>query len=164
MSHLKHSGLSKSGTDTTSLLHIVAGKVVVKIREKLGVDNLKANVWPFREQGFEHLACDVKNGVDIYSITICAAGKTSIQPVREKSLELELFDMAEALHFAGIVTTALSSSIELGSQANEVNQELLSEPLGEGKTNGKLDLWPVSGIARYPNKMVVKTGAGRSQD
>lgn len=138
-SYLPASGFTHTHLD----VHSWAGKVVGLARSVFGEERVTARLWAYREQGRQHLSCDlcVKGNSKIsLPITICAEGKHYFPDIKGGAAEADTYDMAEALHLAGLITEALNATIEVGLKCNEINEEILEEPLSEGQTNGKVDL------------------------
>ncbi|HIF0756558.1 TPA: hypothetical protein ACXYP6_005050 [Escherichia coli] len=70
-------------------------------------------------------------------VTISAVERQMLEYLDEP----EVFDMAEALHLAGLITKALDAKVIIGLGRNEVNPDVLAKPLGEGHSNGEINLW-----------------------
>lgn len=45
------------------------------------------------------------------------------------------------LELAGLITKALDAKVIIGLGRNEVNPDVLAKPLGEGHSNGEINLW-----------------------
>ena len=125
-------------TFTRTELHAAAGAIVARAREKFGDSaEIQAGLWSYREQGCSFLSCDLSVGDNYMPLTICAAGRYQLSYIDEP----EVFDMAEAIHLAGIVITALGAKMTIGRQVNEVNPDVLQRPMKPDETNGRMNLW-----------------------
>lgn len=127
-------------TETNTELHKCAGAIVKHAKNFTGQPT--AYIWAYREQGREFLSCDIcfDNNKWI-PITICAEGEYSFHYSNTICDEPDVSDMAEAIHLAGIITSALDAKIILGRHQNEVNHDVLQRPLESGETNGCINLW-----------------------
>lgn len=143
-SYPKSNYLPSSGfTKTDKIHHQWAGDVVKEARSLFGGDGLpvKAHVWAYRESGYDHLSCDLFSGDKVFPVTICIAGEACFPIILGGAAEADAYDMPDALHIAGIISTALAAEVVLGRNRNEVNEDLLAEPLMPGETNGVIELW-----------------------
>ncbi len=138
-----YSALGASGfTFTRTELYNTASKIIKHSRHHFEESKIRANLWAYREQGYEHISCELfsdDNTKKYLSITICAGGETDF----DHWDELTVVDMTEALHLIGIVLTAINASISCGKVNNEINESILSKPLTNYETNGKIDLNPI---------------------
>ncbi|HBW0966177.1 TPA: hypothetical protein MEE01_005646 [Klebsiella pneumoniae] len=137
---LKISLIDPSGfTETNKELHGCAGKIVKRAKEVFKSEPVAAEVWSYRWGGYNIISCDLCSLDQKISmpITISAVERQMLEYFDEP----EVFDMAEALHLVGIVTQALGANIKIGLGGNEVNPDVLSSPLKEGATNGRIHLW-----------------------
>lgn len=136
-----YSELSSSGfTHTSIVLHLAAKVIVNNARALFKNNKIYAHIYSYREQDYEHLACDLfikKDQHQTMPITICAAKKSFFDCWDEP----DVIDMTEAVHLVGIITTALSATIICGLHRNEVNHAVLDQPLKGNETNGKMDLF-----------------------
>ncbi len=138
----KISRLEPSGfTETNSALHECAGKIVSNARELFKSEPVIAQVWSYRWGGYDTISCDLFTAEreDCMPVTITATGRQMLDYLDEP----DVFDMAEALHLAGMITKALDAKVIIGLGKNEVNTALLSKPLTDGHTNGEINLWSV---------------------
>tara|TARA_B100000614_G_scaffold219761_1_gene206078 strand:+ start:718 stop:1164 length:447 start_codon:yes stop_codon:yes gene_type:complete len=141
---VKNSDLPASGfTRTNTKLHQWAKHLVLKARSMFGGDEIFAAVWAYREQGYDHLSCDLFNKDKSKSlpVTICSCGEYYFQDVKGGTAEADVHDMPEAIHLAGIITQALNAIVKVGLGKNEVNPEALAAPMREGQTNVPIDLF-----------------------
>jgi hypothetical protein len=137
---LKMSRLDPSGfTETNKDLHVCAEKIVKRAKEIFKAEPVMAHVWSYRWGGYNMISCDLSSLDQKISmpITISAVERQMLEYFDEP----DVFDMAEALHIVGIVTQALDAKIKIGLGRNEVNPAVLSSPLKEGETNGRIYLW-----------------------
>ncbi|EKN4845613.1 hypothetical protein [Yersinia sp. 2105 StPb PI] len=137
---LKISRLDPSGfTETNKALHDCAGAVVKKAKELFKSEPVMAQVWSYRWGGYDMISCD------LYSQDRTVSMPVTISAVERQMLEYldepEVFDMAEAVHLAGLITKALDAKVIVGLWRNEVNPDVLTKPLGEGYSNGEINLW-----------------------
>ncbi len=137
-----NSYLPASGfTETNTRLHEWASKVVAEAKRRFEDNQIKARVWSYREQGRQFLSCDlfcIDESIDIcMPITICAEGEYCF----EVEDEVDVIDLAEAVHLSGIITKALNVVVELGLGKNEINEQVLVSPLTGQQTNGHINLW-----------------------
>jgi hypothetical protein len=132
------SGFTKTNTE----LHTWAGKLVSKIKNKFKEIEITAHVATYREQGREHLSCDLINVEHNISmpITICAEGDYYL-PLDTDMSEADVHDMTEATHLAGLITQAVNAKVILGRLVNEINPEVLANPLRENQTNDHINIW-----------------------
>ncbi|CDL86680.1 hypothetical protein [Xenorhabdus cabanillasii] len=138
--YLKISRLEPSGfTETNKELHDCAGKIVKEAKALFKSAPITAEVWPYRYGGELMISCDLfledDSSINL-PITICACKSQGFD-----YSEPNVFDMAEALHLAGLITKALNAKVIIGLGGNEVNPDVLEKPLTVGQTNGKINLW-----------------------
>ena len=129
-------GLPASGfTNTTKDAWTWAEGVANEAR-KILKGNINVKVWAYREQETECLSCDFSDEHgNIYPITLQAVGEHDFS-----FGDPYVPDMAEAMHMAGIVIRNMSAHIEIGQHKNEINEDVLSRPLLQEETNGKIKL------------------------
>lgn len=136
----KVSRLEPSGfTETNKALHDCAGEIVKKAKEIFKSKPVIAQVWSYRWGGYDMISCD------LFSQDRTVSMPVTISAVERQMLEYfdepEVFDMAEAVHLAGLITKALDAKVIVGLGRNEVNPDVLTKPLEEGQTNGVINLW-----------------------
>ena len=133
--------LPASGFTKTNMAHHQwVGKVVKEALTLFGERPVKARVWAYRESEYHHLSCDLFAGDSLFPVTICACGESYLHDVMDGGAEADVCDMPDALHIAGMIVRALSADVELGLGQNEVNQQVLAQPLSPGQTNGPINL------------------------
>jgi hypothetical protein len=145
----KQSRLEPSGfTETSAALHECAGRIVAMAKAYFAGAPVEAHLWAYRWQDCEILSCDLlsENAANAIPLTITAAGRQMLYwmdmpDVPEESKELEVFDMTEAAHLAGLIIQALDATVTVGRTNNEVNEAVLPAPLPAGHTNGRINLW-----------------------
>src|SRR5690554_4619522 len=125
-------------THTHAAAHAWVGRVVRAARQELGDAVVTAGVSAYREQGREHLSCDLHSlsSDKWFPITLCAEGEHEFLDVKGGGAEADVYDMAEALHLAGLIATALDAHVSIGRHQNEINENVLESPLEPGHTNG----------------------------
>ena len=129
-------------THTHIAAHTWVGKVVRAARNELGNAPVVAGISPYREQGREHLSCDLHSPSNEkwFPVTLCAEGEHEFPDVKGGAAEADVYDMAEALHVAGMISAAMNASISLGRRQNEVNEAVMASPLPPEHTNGPISL------------------------
>jgi hypothetical protein len=133
--------LPSSGFTKTSVAHHQwVGKVVKEARALFGEQPVRARMWSYRESGYDYLSCDLFAGDASLPVTICACGEAYLPEVTGGAAEADVCDMPDALHVAGMIARALSADVELGLGQNEVNDQVLAQPLSPGQTNGPINL------------------------
>ncbi|HIA2852043.1 TPA: hypothetical protein ACWP1P_004812 [Escherichia coli] len=140
------SRLEPSGfTETNKALHDCAGDIVKKAKELFKSEPVIAQVWSYRWGGYSMISCDLFSQDRTVSmpVTISAVERQMVEYPAESEVftEVEVFDMAEALHLAGLITQALDAQIIIGLGRNEVNPDVLAKPLEEDHLNGEINLW-----------------------
>lgn len=141
---LKTSHLDPSGfTKTNNELHDCAGKIVRYAKEKFKKERVIARVWAYRFEGCNMMACDLftQDRSVTMPVTISAVERQMLDDLDEP----EVFDIAEAIHLVGLITQALDAKVIVGLGRNETNHQVLALPLGEGHTNGAINLWQSEG-------------------
>jgi len=135
------SELPPSGfTVTNTKLHKAAGRIVEQARHHFGDSSLKACVWAYRHDDCLMLSCDLfAEGDEKKSmpVTITASEELELSSWDEP----EVYDMAEAVHLAGLITKALDAKVIIGRGSNETNPAVLIKPLEDKQTNGEIYLW-----------------------
>lgn len=134
-----HSELSASGFNFTETETYKAAKLIAfNARQLLGDGKINSKLWSYREYNCEHLSCELftMDSDARCSITLCARKENDF----EIWDELDVVDMAEALHLISIALASLDASLSFGNLNNETNIEILSRPLINPETNGKIDL------------------------
>ncbi|NPE55899.1 hypothetical protein HLB25_10295 [Dickeya dadantii] len=134
------SRLDPSGfTETNKDLHDCAGAIVKKAKEIFKSEPVIAQVWSYRWDGYSMISCDLfsQDRTVGMPVTISAVGRQMFKVLDEP----DVFDMAEAVHLAGLITKALDAKVIVGLGRNEVNPDVLAKPLGEGHSNGEINLW-----------------------
>ncbi|ABS45656.1 MULTISPECIES: hypothetical protein [Yersinia pseudotuberculosis complex] len=137
---LKISDLDSSGLTRTNIaLHEITGKMVAEVRKQFGSSPLTGHLWAYRHGEAEILCCDLycKESDTHMPFTITATG---IQRFRGTD-EPYVYDMAEAVHLAGLLIRALDVTVEVGRGSNEVNPAVLVNQLSKNRTNGPINLW-----------------------
>lgn len=136
----KVSRLEPSGfTETNKALHDCAGEIVRKAKAMFKSEPVIAQVWSYRWGGYGMISCDLFSQDRTVSmpVTISAVERQMLEYLDEP----EVFDMAEAVHLAGLITKALDAKVIVGLGRNEVNPDVLTKPLGKDHTNGEINLW-----------------------
>ncbi|MCL6336287.1 hypothetical protein EXT65_21065 [Pectobacterium carotovorum subsp. carotovorum] len=135
LSHLEPSGF----TETNKELHDCAGKIVKKAKEKFKDEPVITKVWAYRFGGYNMISCDLftQDRSVTMPVTISAVERQMLDDLDEP----DVFDMAEAVHLVGLITQALDATVIVGLGRNEINPHVLAQPLGEGHTNGAINLW-----------------------
>ncbi|MCP3942912.1 MAG: hypothetical protein GY710_15690 [Desulfobacteraceae bacterium] len=142
---VKCSELGTSGfTYTNTDLHRWCGELVKKVRAVFKDERPIARICAYRVvdvgvEDFEALACDFyseEHEERRVSVTLQAVGCYDFS-----TEDACVQDMTEAVHAVGLMTQALKPEIRIGRGQNEVNESVLAVPLGEGHTNGRIDLW-----------------------
>lgn len=134
------SRLEPSGfTETNKALHDCAGEMVKKAKAMFKSEPVIAQVWSYRWGGYDMISCDLFSQDRTVSmpVTISAVERQMLEYLDEP----EVFDMAEAVHLAGLITKALDAKVIVGLGRNEVNPDVLTKPLGKDHTNGEINLW-----------------------
>jgi len=133
-------------TDTYLPLHQWAETVVTLACNMFNKQPISANVWPYRDRGASILSCVLFNENQNIRLPICieANGKYNFPELGDALVEVDVPDMAEALHLVGIITQALNSEVKIGRGDNEVNKSVLAEPLPENQPYGQINLWKQS--------------------
>jgi hypothetical protein len=136
--YLPASGFTHTHIDA----HAWVGKAVKAARKELGEKLITAKISAYREQGREHLSCDLwsPSSDNWFPITLCAEGEHRFPEIKGGAAEAGVYDVAEALHIAGMIAAALDASITVGRRQNEVNETVLDTPLQPGQTNGPVSL------------------------
>ncbi|MFH7556444.1 hypothetical protein ACFHU4_16970 [Escherichia coli] len=132
-------------TETNKALHDCAGNIVKKAKEFFKSEPVIAHVWSYRWGGYSMISCDIFSQDRTVSmpVTISAVERQMVEYPAKSDVftEVEVFDMAEALHLAGLITQALDAQIIIGLGQNEVNPNVLAKPLGEYQSFGEINLW-----------------------
>jgi hypothetical protein len=98
------------------------------------------HIWAYRHDDTQILSCNLSDATDAcFPISLSETG-THYFHVSEQEAEATVCDMVEATHLAGIIVRAVNASISLGLFANEVNPEVLAQPLIADQTNGHMAL------------------------
>jgi hypothetical protein len=131
-----YSILDQSGKTTTAkLMHDFAGIYVSAIKEHFSDLNLAAKLHSFRKGDVEglkltiHTVVSVNNPFEIIIFTDRAG------PAIDEN-NAYLTDMSEAIHFVGIITTALNTPLKAGSLKLENNKEVTASD-----TSSIMNLW-----------------------
>ena len=82
--------------------------------------HISAHIWPFRRGNNEFLSFTLSDGIaeDDYSITFHCKDEHNNE---QTEYDVMVPDMSEALHMAGLVTTALNVNLTLGQYKSEFN-------------------------------------------
>lgn len=115
---LTSSGETK--TPTPAFNH--ASTLVRHVREKIPDASYKAKIWPYRFSGTAYLCVDVEGVLtgETYPITLRIADEMNLGSIDEPAFE----DMADALHYAGILTQGLEAALSLGLDQLEINADI----------------------------------------
>lgn len=135
--------LSANGfTVTADEVHAWVGRLVAHVRDSFrDASSIEARVWGYRHHGINYLSCDLWSGEDSLPVTICVDGRLELPALRGGAAEADAPDLAEALHWVGMLTQALNAKVVIGLTENETNPRVLGTPLQVGQTNGPLNLW-----------------------
>lgn len=136
---MEHCRLPASGfTETLSPVYDWAKAIVSDMRKQLSSEKIKADLWAYREQSCEWLCLDISevaNGSLIFLI-----GEPHNYSLNSPATVINVPDMTEALHMAGIICDALGAKIEIGRRNNEVNPYCTPSKWTPGQTNARLQI------------------------
>ena len=134
---------------TATALHQWCKTEVDRLKRHLDLsqDNIKARLYSYRRGGDNHLALDLYQADTLATcVTFCAFGYNAYQyeakAANSKYNDIEIIDMAEAMHAVGIILQALDIKVVVvGKTDNEMNEALFAYPVRWRESNGCLDLW-----------------------
>lgn len=130
------STLEQSGTtNTAKLMHDFAGIYVQAIKSHFNESNLVAKLHSFRKDRTEGVKLTIHTNIstnDPFVIVI----KTHNESPSIDGNYTYLSDMAECLHFVGIITTALNAPLKVGSLKLEANKAVTAS-----ETSSIMNLW-----------------------
>lgn len=137
---MEFSDLPASGfTSTNPTSYAWCKYHVDQVKKKFGesASGLNAHLWSYRHGDTQCLSFDIYSDHEHYTMTLEAIGECDEYI---ESSDYGVFDLAEALHIVGIIKEALNLEVEIGRRQNEVNTQLLEQPLVGTETNGRLKL------------------------
>lgn len=130
------STLEKSGiTNTAKLMHDFAGIYVQAIKSHFNETNLVARLHSFRKGGAEGIKLTIHTNVSTNDPFVIVITTRNGGPAIDGNYTY-LSDMAESLHFVGIITTALNAPLKVGSLKLEANKKVTMSD-----TSSILNLW-----------------------
>jgi hypothetical protein len=111
---------SNGHTDTDKIALEWTQQVIGECRKIFNDSQISASIWSYR-YGFqsdlvEYLCCDFSCAEhdSKFLITISSIGHHHFPKVDSRGCEADTFDMPEAIHLVGLLTTSLKANISLG--------------------------------------------------
>ena len=140
----KSCSLGASGfTNTLDGVYEWCQRTANDVRESLGSENLKASLFPYREQDYEMICFNIHHEFSgfYYDIEFILDSDHDYSPPDRGQL-IGVPDAIEALHIIGILKAELGICISsIGRQGNEINPRCIPHSEDKSRTNGKLKLF-----------------------
>lgn len=125
-------------TRTITEVHEWASAVAIAARQHLS-GAISVHLWAYRHGQHQTLSCDLfDSSGGVYCVGLHAVGQYDLTAAHPQDAEALVPDLVDAMHIAGIIIRALDAEVTVGRYINEVNEEVLAQPLGPGHTNGPM--------------------------